>query len=637
MIAVADWLVPILVRGSLAMMLAMLIVRMTRPRNLMFRRTACVVVLLHGWLLAPWTLEIPWYDATPRSPISLELGAPSAMTQVPPSTVGHLSASPEIPLSNQFNPSSPSGWQRLRVVLFAIWLIGVIGLVLHHARSLRQLWIASHRWRQPPANWSRAWSSLLVAQRCPDAIPMWVSDNHGPMLCRLPQQMCLVVPERYWSSCDEHERLTVLRHELAHHQNHDVEKGWGMGVLALPYWFHPATWWLLAEFHEAAELRCDREAAVTLADRSSFLRALGKLVVNRNSTTFVAGHSAHAHPLLLRMRRLTEGPHNEESMMKKCLVSGLMVGLLLVQAFRLELVAQEPSPPMSVVATKERMEQLDAKILSLGVIEESMKKHAEELKETVDAKSESLEKLRNAPEKHSEAAVQRSKLFLSGGEAEQLKAIADIDEAVLLCGHIADQSTHAAVRQAALKAACSFGKEGYPAIAIAYEGLSTADKIFLVEQMRQFEPEDRVVLMALMAKDANKELLSKLIAEPLADDRRLVLLGKLVEAVGDDAITEILKTAESTAGEQGLLLLYSAAKAEKPEYVLQAVKSARKRGPIAYPVIAAAGKSNDPTVRAEVVRAAKTWGGEVGDFIIEKAQQEPDEALRKAAEQALAE
>ncbi|TWT98705.1 hypothetical protein [Neorhodopirellula pilleata] len=59
---VVDSCVPMLVRGSLAMLIAMLVVRLLRPRSMLCRRLTCVGVLMHGWLLAPWTIEIPWYD-----------------------------------------------------------------------------------------------------------------------------------------------------------------------------------------------------------------------------------------------------------------------------------------------------------------------------------------------------------------------------------------------------------------------------------------------------------------------------------------------------------------------------------------------------------------------------------------------
>ncbi len=101
------------------------------------------------------------------------------------------------------------------------------------------------------------------------------------------------------------------------------------------------------------------------------------------------------------------------------------------------------------------------------------------------------------------------------------------EEAVLICGLVAGESTFDTVRQAAIKTACKFDKAGYPAIAIAYEHLNTTDRVYLLSQIREFAVEDRTVLMALMADEADSTLLTQLIAEPLPDDRRLVLLGSL--------------------------------------------------------------------------------------------------------------
>ncbi|TWT98706.1 hypothetical protein Pla100_18710 [Neorhodopirellula pilleata] len=292
---------------------------------------------------------------------------------------------------------------------------------------------------------------------------------------------------------------------------------------------------------------------------------------------------------------------------------------------------------MSVEGVEAKVRELDRKLESLADMEESIKEYAEKLRASVDAKVARLKDLRDAPEKLSAEALRRGAMFLGGDEAAQLKSLDGIvnhqpsDEAVLFCGHVAQRSEYESVRREALRAACSLGKTGYPAIAIAYQDLNTTDRFFLLEQIRSLSNEDRAVLMASMAKDASEPLVAKLIEEPFDDDRRFVLLGKLADDFGDQAMTKILETARETQGLQGLAMLYAIAKSGEPKYVLLALKAARERGPSSYAVIVAAGKCDDPAVRAELVRAAKAWGGEAGERIIDKALADSNESLRQAA------
>lgn len=636
-----EWILQMLWNGSWAMLIAFLFVRLVKPKTPAMQRLACVVVVLHGWCISPVTIAIPWYEATTTAnasgPSPIESIQDSPRSAIPSERM--LAVTPAAPTNDEPKATTPGNW--LQAGFLLLWLAGASILVLFAFHQQLKLWIDFPQWRRAPCEWERPWRALLAANHSA-AVPMYVSANQGPMLCLGPGATCLVVPEGSWKALSNQERDLILRHELSHHLHRDLAKNWGLAFLSLPYWFHPAVWWSLRTFAQAGEVRCDADAAQSAEDRDRFVSMLGKLVSLRQSTVSWVGQCAHAHPVLLRMKRLTDGPLQEDSKMMKFLRYGLLGGLLLMQSVDVQLVAQESDAPTSLDAIKLKMEAYDERIKGLKDLEEQIKTHGETLKSTIDEQVQALMKLRNSPEQLSEAATSLAKPFQSGTEAEQLSAIEEVakhqprEEAVLICGLVASESSFVAVRQAAIKTACTFGKEGYPAIAIAYEQLNTTDRVYLLSQIREFPVEDRTVLMALMADEADSTLMTQLIAETLPDDRRLVLLGSLAKKEDDAVINQIIEAGKEMKGEQGLLVLYAAAKAKQPQYVLSAVKAARTRGPEAYPVIAAAGRCNDPAVRGEVVRAALQWGGEVGQFIVEKAKAEPDESLRKAADDAIA-
>ena len=340
---------------------------------------------------------------------------------------------------------------------------------------------------------------------------------------------------------------------------------------------------------------------------------------------------------------MLDGSPNEDSTMKKIVLASLALFFVLIQSVRVELVAQSPGEaPKSVEEVKEKMLDLDRRIESLKDLEVSLQSHAESLKLTMDAKVEELNVLRQSPDQLTEEAQRRGRLLMNGQEADQLEALKDIvqhmprDEAVLLCGLAAKQSPSTLVRQSAIKAAASMGRDGYPAMAIAYESLSTEDRVYLIEQTREFDAADRAVIFALVAKNADEVLRKKLIAEPFADDRRLVLLGAIAKEGSDEVILTVIEEGAKINGEQGLMILYAAAKSKKPEHVLAALKAVRPRGKAAFPILAVASKSDDPRVRSELVRIAKELDGDEGKFIIKRMLEEKDPALRQAAEAALA-
>lgn len=328
--------------------------------------------------------------------------------------------------------------------------------------------------------------------------------------------------------------------------------------------------------------------------------------------------------------------------MKKFLFASLVVTLALAPIGRFQFVAPAADVPASLQTVKEHMEQLDRKLSDLKSAVEGLKKRGEELKESISAKTMQVQALIEAPTKLSDDLKKRVDLFRSGEEQKQLEALKDIeklasrDEVVLACGRVAKDSPHEAVRRRALTAAVSLGEDGYPAIAMAYEGLGGKDRVFLAQELAKRNSPDNAVFFAFMTKDANDELRKTLLNTELPPNQRILFLSAIAETQMNDAFYDHLVAVGSRMeGEPGLLLLYAMAKKGPEKQAAAAVEAAAKRKADAWPVIAAAYHNTSKTTRAAVVRAAKQLGGEPGDFVVKTALAETDPDLKAAAEAAV--
>lgn len=674
-----ETIVALLVRATLAVSVLALASRgllaalkIHSPKS---RRAVAVVALAAGWIGTPIQVTVPWYEpeavetrasqahqeiVASQSQLADSSRAFSSPNLIPiaasdPSASSSHRLTHEHSLADAANPLESSAaketatrfantavWPRaVSRAVVSIWLIGMAAMVvfalLDYVRSVHR----ARRWRVANGVWRDEWHSLLSETGMRRGIPLLVADDCGPMLTLLPRGYVLVVPSQFWEWSTRSEREAILRHELSHLLRGDIWKTWLVYLLALPQWFNPLARRAARDFREAGEWLSDRDAARTPALRIDFLRALGRLVELQRPYTTVAGHCAHAHPLLFRVRRLLDDSSIKDSNMKRMLLTAMVVGLAVVCMVRVELVARETDNlPPAVQTVKEKMEALDARIEEIQGSEGGLKEHAEKLKETVEAKVEQLKQLREMPDQFSDEAKRRAKLFMTNEEAKQLEAVDGLlnhqfrDEAVLLAGYAAKQSDHESVRRKAIGQFIEMGKDGYPALALCYEALNTKDRIFLVKQTAKLDADDRAVLIAHMLKDADDEMIDALLSADLPQERRLLLIGAVAEKKGQEFIGRVVEMGDKTEGEAGLLILYAVAKSKSPEHVAKAVRVATKRGEAALPVLAAAFKCEQPDCRAEVVRAAKKIGGEASQFIVDHALSDANDELRAAAEAA---
>jgi beta-lactamase regulating signal transducer with metallopeptidase domain len=339
-----------------------LVLRLFKVASPTLRRVAIVAVLLQGALLVQIPIPLPVstgvlaMDGLKVEQFPLLLSPPLALQPVgearqftKPDAAASRAAKPTQVLRSPSQTSFP--WAP---ALAALWGAGIVAI------CSRTAWIYArfvHKLRPLPDSdgvWAAEWMTLQRNVGLRTLTPLVIVDNAGPLLCRLPQGYRLIVPAIRWEKLNSAQRLSVLRHELAHIQRRDVWKSLFVCVLALPHWFNPLVWRLANRFDECAEWACD-EAARSAAPEHlpDYARALVELAQRIEPVTFSTG-VASQHGLSDRIHRLLSLNPPQESKMKAVGVGTFAVGLSLLSVLNIDVRAdgQQKGTPVEGVVLK---------------------------------------------------------------------------------------------------------------------------------------------------------------------------------------------------------------------------------------------------------------------------------------------
>lgn len=371
------------------------LLRLARANSPSVHRAGCVLTLLVGWAFLQYSVAVPWYEMAAAGPESsqepasvavidlqpdplqagqaLDTAAPIDIADSPLEIAGATNPPLEQPDANAPIPeditaptqnlqvatsptSAPSisvaAWlDRWPVALLALWAAGLLVLpaiwLVGYVRFVRSLRIC----RQPVDAWQSQWSELIGSAPLGRRIPLCVSDDVGPMLCRLPRGYVLVVPEPLWRELSDEGRRAILRHELAHYLRGDVWKSLAVRLLALPHWFNPLSWWAVRRFDEAAEWACDAAASADTrsTEYAKTLVRLGEL----STADLRYGSAARGRTLAARVRRVLARDPQRDSRMKQSLLLALVLSICLLSLVQVRLIADPPEiPPAEEAKTK---------------------------------------------------------------------------------------------------------------------------------------------------------------------------------------------------------------------------------------------------------------------------------------------
>ncbi len=237
-----------LVGGSLAAWR----VRTGAARHAAWASVVVIMLTMPLWLrsVPTWTMTVPalvertemsWADAAPPADAA---SGDSGVTGRAADTLPAAGALPaEDPARTAVPRSEPrstlGGWLSFSLVAVAVWLAGV---ALQMVRLVGGWRVASRLERTCRVSVvdPRVWESHAVATPC--AIGF-----------RRPR---IVVPSS-WTLWSPEQRASVIRHEQAHIERHDLWFALLTCVNRAVFWFHPLAWWLERRVSSASEHACD--------------------------------------------------------------------------------------------------------------------------------------------------------------------------------------------------------------------------------------------------------------------------------------------------------------------------------------------------------------------------------------------
>lgn len=344
----ADLLLASLFRSTLLLALGVVAVtialHLLRIASTELERLGWTISLLMGWLVFTVPIAVPWYERSESATDVRAVEAPidpaenRVAAALKPGDDNSLPGQTSVRPSARFAFVWTLNWP---LIVAGIWLMGMFVLIGYglfcYGRFVRRLVSDS----SSNSFWSAQWQGTLAHAKVCEEIPLLVTDDVGPALCRLPGGYALAVPELLWRELSPPQRQCILAHELAHFQRRDVWKSLVIRLMALPHWFNPLAWYAVRRFDRCGEVACDREAAGgSHVDATEYARALLKIEAGKLAIP-VFGPAAGGSGLLYRVRRLLKANLTEDSIMKKSLFLAVGAALVVVGFLRFELVAQE--------------------------------------------------------------------------------------------------------------------------------------------------------------------------------------------------------------------------------------------------------------------------------------------------------
>ena len=318
---------------------AVLGVTRAKPATKVF---AWLLVLLPGWLLLSFTLEIPWYAPVAKQPTASLPNLLEFVADVPYQDL--TGATGESQTVAELIPHVPVGWtvwEGGTVCLAVIWFVGMLALGVRYIHQYVQM--AATVCRLPPLD-DTQWQAeleIICAEKAISSPPkLVVSDHEGPALCFVRWRYLLIVP-RVVVDCTADQRTSILQHELTHLERGDLWLAMLGRLLILPQWFNPAAWFAAGRLDESIEMSCDaRVLATSELDRFVYIKSLLALVELQNETTPpLHSLATTGAPVKKRIQYLIH-PKGSEMKFARTLIISALVGITITAFLRFELVAQ---------------------------------------------------------------------------------------------------------------------------------------------------------------------------------------------------------------------------------------------------------------------------------------------------------
>jgi bla regulator protein blaR1 len=146
-------------------------------------------------------------------------------------------------------------WMRLAI---AIWVCGALTTLVVSIRRIRQfqrLLRDAYPVGVDTQDWVNELAANLGLSRSPTG--WWVSGKLSPLVWPLGWRPRLIIPIDLWKGLDDHQRATMVIHELAHLRRGDHYLRFFELIVTALYWWHPVLWWARHSLRDVEEQCCD--------------------------------------------------------------------------------------------------------------------------------------------------------------------------------------------------------------------------------------------------------------------------------------------------------------------------------------------------------------------------------------------
>jgi bla regulator protein BlaR1 len=146
-------------------------------------------------------------------------------------------------------------WMRLASM---IWIAGAVTTLVVSIGRIRRFRLLL-RDARPADDEIQEWVDELAASLgvdCPPSV-WWIGGKLSPMVWSLGWRPRLILPTELWKGLDDHQRATLVIHELAHLRRGDHHLRLFELLVTALYWWHPVLWWARQALRDVEEQCCD--------------------------------------------------------------------------------------------------------------------------------------------------------------------------------------------------------------------------------------------------------------------------------------------------------------------------------------------------------------------------------------------
>ena len=155
----------------------------------------------------------------------------------------------------EISRKTPSG---IGVILYSLWLLGILGMILLISKSIFQFHILKKS-ALPLQNPSihKLYQECLKEMNIRKTIPIYsIAFLKSPVIAGLFKPG-IYLPIHLISDCNIKDIRYMLLHELCHYKYKDVLVNYLMNLFSVLYWFNPLVWYALKEMKSDREIACD--------------------------------------------------------------------------------------------------------------------------------------------------------------------------------------------------------------------------------------------------------------------------------------------------------------------------------------------------------------------------------------------